>query len=167
MYIIYQGLWNQKGKRYKFKPQYLCRFSIKTCSTKWPDRPPRFSDLPPSLIIDVIAFFLLTQLHICLSICSSIRFHPINYILFLNMSYLTDSYIVFTLKMESVSKNTIPPCKRLLSQYLIKVPKITNSVIKITIFPHGGISKWIFLDHFSPSCLGQKWYFWIKIPFWG
>ena len=25
----------------------------------------------------------------------------------LNMSYLTDSYIVFTLKMESVSKNTI------------------------------------------------------------
>ena len=26
---------------------------------------------------------------------------------FINMSYLTDSYIVFTLKMESVSKNTI------------------------------------------------------------
>ena len=24
-----------------------------------------------------------------------------------NMSYLTDSYIIFTLKMESVSKNTI------------------------------------------------------------
>ena len=54
-------------------------------------------------------------------------------ILFLNTSYLTDSYIVFTLKMESVSKNTIfglkmmvkrgleknlfeiPPCGRLLS----------------------------------------------------
>ena len=49
----------------------------------------------------------------------------------LNTSYLTDSYIVFTLKMESVSKNTIfalkmmvksgleknlfesPPCERL------------------------------------------------------
>ena len=27
--------------------------------------------------------------------------------LFLNTSYLTDSYIIFTLKMESVSKNTI------------------------------------------------------------
>ena len=26
---------------------------------------------------------------------------------FFNTSYLTDSYIVFTLKMESVSKNTI------------------------------------------------------------
>ena len=23
------------------------------------------------------------------------------------------------------------------------------------------------LDHFSPSFLGQKWYFWIQIPFWG
>ena len=25
--------------------------------------------------------------------------------------------------------------------YFIKVTKITNSVIKVTIFPHGGISK--------------------------
>ena len=46
----------------------------------------------------------------------------------LNTSYLTESCIVFTLKMESVSKNTnddekwprknifeIPPCERLLS----------------------------------------------------
>ena len=31
--------------------------------------------------------------------------------------------------------------------------------------PHGGISKIFFLDHFSPSFLGQKLYFWIQIPF--
>ena len=24
-----------------------------------------------------------------------------------------------------------------------------------------------FPDHFSPSFLGQKWYFWLQIPFWG
>ena len=39
--------------------------------------------------------------------------------------------------------------------HFIKVPKITNSVTKITIFQHGGISKYFFLDHFSPSFLGQ------------
>ena len=33
----------------------------------------------------------------------------------------------------------------------IRVPKITNSVIKITIVPLRGISKYFFL--------GQKWYF--------
>ena len=33
--------------------------------------------------------------------------------------------------------------------YFIKVPKITNSVIKITMFLHGGISKYFFLDHFT------------------
>ena len=33
--------------------------------------------------------------------------------------------------------------------YFIKVPKTTNSVMKITISLHGGISKSIFLDHFS------------------
>ena len=38
---------------------------------------------------------------------------------------------------------------------------------KITIFPHWGISKYFFLDHFSPSLLGQKLYFWTKIPLWG
>ena len=40
--------------------------------------------------------------------------------------------------------------------YFIKVPKITNSVKKIIIFPHEGISKIFFLDHFSPSFLSQK-----------
>ena len=75
-----------------------------------------------------------------------------------NTSYLNDSYIVFTLKMESVSKNTIFVLKMMVKSglekiflkflhagdyftYFIKVPKITKSVIKITIFPHGGISK--------------------------
>ena len=74
------------------------------------------------------------------------------------MSYLTDSYIVFTLKIESVSKNTIFGLKMMVKSglekiflkflhadttfsYFIKVPKITHSVIKITIFPHGGISN--------------------------
>ena len=38
--------------------------------------------------------------------------------------------------------------------YFIKGPKITNSVIKITIFPYGGISK----------ILGQKYNFWTQIP---
>ena len=100
----YQGRWNQKGKRYKFKPQYLCRFSIKTCFTKWPDRirPPRFSDLLPSLIIDVIAFFLLTQLHICLSICSSTSFHPITYYFLM--------YIPFIFILQDFSQISISFC---------------------------------------------------------
>ena len=32
---------------------------------------------------------------------------------------------------------------------------------------HGGIAKIFFLDHFSPTFLGQKLYFWIQIPLWG
>ena len=87
--------------------------------------------------------------------------------------------------MESVSKNTffglkmivksylekdiveIPPCEiwETIFSYFIKVSKNTNSVIKLTIFPHRGISKQIFLDHTSPSFSGQKMYFWIQIPF--
>ena len=38
--------------------------------------------------------------------------------------------------------------------------------IRRKLLPHGGISKIFFLDHFSPSFLGQKWYLWIQIPFW-
>ena len=37
----------------------------------------------------------------------SFGLHSISFWTVLNISYLTDSYIVFTLKMESVSKNTI------------------------------------------------------------
>ena len=51
--------------------------------------------------------------------------------------------------------------------YFIIVPKITNSVIKIKIFPHGGISKYFFLDHFSPSFLGQNGIFDYRIHFEG
>jgi hypothetical protein len=59
--------------------------------------------------------------------------------------------------MESVSKNTIFGLKMMVESglekiflkfphettfpYFIKAPIITNSVMKITIFPHGGISK--------------------------
>ena len=64
----------------------------------------------------------------------------------INKSYLAESYIFFTLKMESVSKNTIFGQKMMVKSGLekislkflhaedyfpfIKVPKITNSVIK-------------------------------------
>ena len=61
----------------------------------------------------------------------------------INTSYLTDSYIGITLKMESVSKNTIFGLKMMVKNALEKnrfeIPP--PSVIKITIFPHGGISK--------------------------
>ena len=72
-------------------------------------------------------------------------------ILFLITSFLTDSYTVFTLKMESVSKNTIFGLKMMVKSgleknlfeipasmrkttfsYFIKVPKITNSVINLS-----------------------------------
>ena len=98
-----------------------------------------------------------------------------------NMSSLTNSYIVFTLKMESVSKNRIFGLKMMVKSglekyflnsskrettfpYFIKVPKITNSVIKGTIFPHG-ISKYIFLVRFhhhfwAKNCIfGYRFYF--------
>ena len=39
----------------------------------------------------------------------------------INTSYLTDSYIVFTLKMESVSKNTIFGLKRMVKSVLEKI----------------------------------------------
>ena len=40
----------------------------------------------------------------------------------------------------------------------------SNEVRKSSL-PHGGISKKNFLDHFSPSFLGQNFYFGIQIPF--
>ena len=65
-------------------------------------------------------------------------------------SYLTDSYIVFTLKMESVSKNTIFVLKMMVKSGLEKnIFEILScgrlffllDKTKITIFLHGGISK--------------------------
>ena len=43
-----------------------------------------------------------------------------NFCIRLNTSYLTDSYIVFTLKMESVSKNTIFGLKMMVKSGLEK-----------------------------------------------
>jgi hypothetical protein len=37
--------------------------------------------------------------------------------------------------------------------------------VRESSLPHGGISKIFFPDHFSPSFLGQKMYFWVHIPF--
>ena len=76
----------------------------------------------------------------------------------LNMSYLTDTYMGFTLKMESVSKNTIFGLKMMVKSGLEKIflkflhagdyfPLLHKSAQnhkfndQITIFPHGGISK--------------------------
>ena len=42
-------------------------------------------------------------------------------LLAINTSYLTDSYIVFTLKMESVSKNTIFGLKMMVKSGLEKI----------------------------------------------
>ena len=66
-------------------------------------------------------------------------------IMCLDTSYLTDSYIIFTLKMKSVSKTTIFDLKMMVKSGLEKISFI--------------YSKQIFLDHFSPSFLGQKLWF--------
>ena len=75
--------------------------------------------------------------------------------------------------MESVSKNTILGLKMMVKSgleiFFLKFlhagdyfPLLHKSAQnhrfshKFTIFRHGGISKKKFLDHFSPSFLGQK-----------
>ena len=75
-----------------------------------------------------------------------------------NMSYLTDSCIAFSLKMESVSKSTIFGLKIMVKTGLEKIfvkflhagdyfpllhksAQNHKSVMKITVFPDGGISK--------------------------
>ena len=65
----------------------------------------------------------------------------------LNKSYLTDSYIGFTLKMESVSKNTIFGLKMMVKSGLEKI--ILKSL-------HGKVVSRM-----------EELYFWIQIPFWG
>ena len=52
----------------------------------------------------------------------------------INTSYLTESYIVFTLKMESVSKNTIFGLKMMVKKGLEKL---------FLKFLHAG--RWLFL----------------------
>ena len=81
-----------------------------------------------------------------------------------NTSYLTDSYIVFTLKMESVSKNTIFGLKMVVKSglekfvlkslhtgrwlFLLLYLRFCTKQIKRKWLQHGGISKIFFLDHF-------------------
>ena len=45
------------------------------------------------------------------------------YKFYINMSYLTDSYIIFTLKMESVFKDTIFGLKMMVKSGLEKIPE--------------------------------------------
>ena len=91
----------------------------------------------------------------------------------INTDLMKSSTIVFTLKMWPVSKNTIfglklnngekwsrkiyfeipPKYFPLLTQGKIFAQNHKFITTKITIFPHGGISKLIFLDHFSTSYL--------------
>ena len=101
-----------------------------------------------------------------------------------NTSYMSDSDIVFTLKMESVSTNTIYGLKMIVKtglETLFWNPSMRENSyfyywicdfghfyeVRKNSLPYGGISKIFFLDHFSGSFLGQKLYFWIQIPFWG
>ena len=51
----------------------------------------------------------------------SFGLHSISFWTVLNISYLTDSYIVFTLRMESVSKNTIFGLKMMVKSGLEKI----------------------------------------------
>ena len=101
---------------------------------------------------------------------------------FINTLYGCKTTIVFTLKMKSVTRNTIsglkmmvksglrnyfeiPTCWKMVTKFvnLGKNPSF-HEVRKISL-SHGEISKQNFLDHNSPSFLGQKWYFWTQIPF--
>jgi hypothetical protein len=100
----------------------------------------------------------------------------------LNTSYLAESYIAFTLKMESVSRNTIFGLKMMMKSGLEKIflkflhagdyfPLLHKSAQnhkfsnRNNYLPAWRDFKILFLDHFSPSLLGQNWYFWIQIPF--
>ena len=95
---------------------------------------------------------------------------------------MTDSYIIFTLKMEPVSINTIFGPKMTVKSGVEKIflklihagdyfsllhksvqnHKFSN---KNNYLPAWRDFKINFLHHFSLSFLGQKWYFWIQIPF--
>ena len=84
----------------------------------------------------------------------------------INTSYLTDSYIVFTLKMESVSENTIFGLKMMVKSGLDKIFLkflqvgdyfflINKSYLTdLSIFFNLKLESVFFLDHFSPPFLG-------------
>ena len=92
----------------------------------------------------------------------------------LNTQYMTNSTLVCPVKIEYVTKNDILGLKMMMKSGLEKIIlkflhglliKSTNSAIKMTWCANGGISKIFFLDHFSPSFLGQKYYFLSHIQF--
>ena len=67
------------------------------------------------------------------------------YFTLINTSYLTESYIVFTLKMESVSKNTIFGLKMMVKSGLEKIIlKSLHAGHKIVIF----ITEFVILGTF-------------------
>ena len=91
----------------------------------------------------------------------------------INTSYLTNSYIIFTFKMESVSKNTIFGLKMMVKSGLEKIflkflhagdyflllhkcAQIHKFSNKNNYLPAWRDFKIIFLGHFSLSFLGQK-----------
>ena len=86
-------------------------------------------------------------------VCFSLKFH-------LPYLYSTSHRIFFE----------IPPCRNMaifVTQFVIwcKNPPFCVKWIRRKGLLHKGISKIFFLDHFSPSFLGQKWLTFIPIPF--
>ena len=84
----YQGRWNQGGKGVKrpsptfwmIQNQNLFHQITFYVLLLRPPGPSIFSDLLPSLrLYTSLLSYLLTKLHICLSICNSTRFQPITY----------------------------------------------------------------------------------------
>ena len=80
----------------------------------------------------------------------------------LNTSYLTDSYIVFTLKMKSVSKTTIFGLKMMVKSGLKKFSNKHNHLSAWRDFKKN-LSRPLLTIIFRPKIL----YFWIQISFWG
>ena len=84
---------------------------------------------------------------------------------FFNTKYMTNSTLVSPVKMEYGWNFSISGLGKIFLKFLhaltmsfllLNFDQSTNSVIKITWWAHGGISKIFFLDHFSSSFLGQK-----------
>ena len=78
----------------------------------------------------------------------------------LNTQNMTNSTLVSPFKMEYGWNFSISGLKMMMKSghfYYWILIKSTNSVIEITWWAHGEISKIFFLDHFSSSFLGQKW----------
>ena len=117
-------------------------------------------------------FFVLQNSRLASRSSQNIAVIYLDNFLLINTSYLTDSYISFTLKLESRQKfcsnksiRSSTYGKKLFfwnssmqkpfschSFYLLVLRKITNSVTKMTIFPHGGNRKYFFT-----VCIWPNW----------